>query len=83
MAFRYDIDLGFSRSNFENAVSFDRNFRKMSILVEISKNTAFGRKLGNLDFFFEISENRDFSRYFRKIPIVVGIFEKSLFWSKF
>ena len=39
--------------------------------------------LENLDFLFEISENRDFCRNFRKVSILARIFENSLFWSEF
>ena len=39
--------------------------------------------LENLDLLFEIFENRDFCRNFRKVSILARMFEKSLFWSEF
>ena len=64
-------------------LAFGRNFEKYQFWQKFWKIPNLVGSFENLDFFFEISENRDFGHYFRKMSIVARIFVKSLSGWKF
>ena len=85
-----NLDFGI---NFRIGFHFGRNWKKISILVEIFRNLDFARSIQQkFSIWSKFKKNLDFGRKFRKsrfwskfpkISILIDIFEKSQFWSKY